>query len=374
MLKPYAMLLTVLVASPPLFASDVTSGVLPTPVSRWSESQVAAWAAAHSPAANLLQSERAATSASIDREDRQQCAQAALLQNVTRELECYERERSAARALTVFLQLRGLIEQKELLDAAYRSSDKLLRLAEKADELNLADGNRFELDKQRLQIADQQAEAGGGIAKLQVALSELIDKPFTEVIAMQFELPSDAPEHDDDFEQSLSVALSQRCDLKAIQTLCRSINNDTLPIVRQVMSSLRPGIGLAVAVATRKSLLGALHHDDPSTAELCQRREQCAQLRAERESQIEAQIRLAIIERDTAKARLEIAKQRLAIDEQLVKQSVTAIELDQAKPGADILAGLERLRSQGEMVEQQTAVAIARVKLREATGTVLEER
>lgn len=378
--KPFAVLLSILAASSFCFASDSepASGLAET----WTESQVVTWAAANSAAANLLQSERAAFSAAIDREDRRQCVQAALVQSVLRDLECHERERSAANALKLFHQLIGLQAQRELLDDAYRSTDKLLRLAEKANELDLADGNRFELDKQRLQIADQQAEAVGGVAKLQVALGELIGKPFVEVSVAQLPLPNDAPVSEGgsqsqdplqwDKDQALEIALSHRCDLQALQQMCRSLNSDTLPIARQVMSSVQPGLGLAVAIASRKPLLSALHQDDHSAAELCQRREQCAKLLEERRSQIEVQVHVAVIDRDTAINRLAIARQRLSIDEQLFKQSQTAIELDQAKPGSDIIADLERLKSRGKIIEFQTAVSVAIVSLREATGTVLD--
>jgi len=114
-----------------------------------------------------------------------------------------------------------------------------------------------------------------------------------------------------------------------------------------------------------------LHHDDDSTAELCRRRQQCARLLDERRGQAEAQIRVAYIERQTAMARLEVAKQQLEIDDQIVKRSLKAVELEKALPGAELITELARLKSQGRVVELETAIAVADVKLAEATGTIL---
>jgi hypothetical protein len=339
----------------------------------WSASNVATWAAAHSSTANLLVSERSAFASSIDREDRQQCVQLALVQSITRDLECHERQRAAAQALTAFHQLRGLDEQQLLLDEAYAYTEKLIRLAKKADELEIDDGNRFELEKQRLQIADQQAEASGGAAKLRVLLGQLTAKSYDEVEAARLFAP-DSFESSWTLQQALPIGLTNRCDLKAIQSLCNGLNADSLPLARQVISTLQPGLGLAAAVASRRPLLAAIHSsDNASAAELCQRREQCAKLRQERESQIRAEIHVAVIDRDTAKKRLQIANEQRDIDEQLVKQSVMAIELDQATPGADIVATLTLLKSKGRVVQQQASLHVAEVRLREAMGVVLSD-
>lgn len=382
MLRPFAVLLSLamtfsqsLAADSVLRGGSSTGSVLKaeTSGSTLSASQVAALAAAGSSTANLLASERSAFASSIDREDRQQCVQLALVQSITRDLECHERQRAAAQALTAFHQLRGLDEQQLLLDEAYADTEKLIRLAKKADELEINEGNRFELDKQRLQIADQQAEASGGAAKLRVLLGQLTAKSHEEVEAARLLAP-ESFESSWTLEQALPIGLANRCDLKAIHSLCQGLNADSLPLARQVISALQPGLGLAAVVASRRPLLAAIHSsDNASAAELCQRREQCAKLRQERESQVRAEIHVAVIDRDTAKKRLQIATEQRDIDEQLVKQSVMAIELDQATPGADIVATLTLLKSKGRVVQQQMALYVAEVKLREAMGLVLSD-
>lgn len=336
----------------------------------WTATQVAEMATANSSAANLLESERSALSASVDRDDRQHCAQLALLQRVIDDLACYERARSAAQALTIYQQLVGLERQKLLLDDAYVAADQLLRFANKADELEIKDGNRFELDKQRLQIADQKLESAGTNAKLRIALGELVGKPHSDVASVYLSSRYQPPSVPQSVDEAIADGLARRCDVQAIEQLCRSLSADSLPAMRQLLGSLQPGLGLAIALTSRKPLMALLHRDDDSTAELCRRRQQCAKLLDERRGQAEAQIRVAYVELHTAMARLEVAKQQLEIDEQLVKRSLQAVELEKALPGAELIAELSRLKSQGRVVELETAIAVAEVKLAEATGNI----
>ncbi len=329
-------------------------------------------AASNSIAANLVDSEELAISASADRNDRRSCLQDAVSRSVNRKLACHERERSAAQALVLYFQLLGLLKQRELLEQATLIAERLLQMAKKADELELKDGDVFELDKQRLSLLDQQEEADLGILKLRLSLAELVDNPCTEDCLFVTSEGPIAQGFDGDYAAALTTAYASRCDLQALDTLCRSLNEDTLPIVRQLLGSLQPGLGLSLLLATRKPLL-ALHSDDRSDAELCQRRKQCQQLRQTRQGQIETQVRIAIAERDSSLARLTIAEQRSHIDSEIVNQRKKAIELDQAIAGADLIAELEHLRARGRVIERETAVAVAKVRLQEAIGTVLDE-
>jgi hypothetical protein len=168
----------------------------------------------------------------------------------------------------------------------------------------------------------------------------------------------------------IAIAQASRCDLKAIESLCRSLSVDTLPMARQWLGALQPGLGVAIAIAARKPILAAFHSDDRALAELCKRREQCTQLRDERLRQIESEVHVAFVEYQTATTRQAIAKEHLELTSTAVEQVLKAIELEQASPGADLLAKLEQLESQGRLIDRQVAVAVAQVKLKEATGTL----
>lgn len=339
----------------------------------WTDLDVARWAAQHSAAANLIESERSALLASIDRDDRAQCAQAAMTQAITRDLACHERRRAAAQALTIFHQLIGLQKQQRLLQDATPTLEQLLRFADKATELDIPDGNRFELDKQRLRVADQRAEAAGAILKLQIALSQLIDQSFEATSNVVLITLSPAPPSEPSLIEQIAIAKANRCDLKAIDSLCRSLSADTLPMARQWLGSLQPGLGVAVAIATRKPLLAALHADDRSAAELCNRREQCSQLRAERERQVEAEVHVAIVDYQTAILRQAFAKEQLDLNSEATTQVLKAIELEQTTPADGLLSKLAQLESEGQRIDRQVAVETANVKLQEESGTLVVE-
>ncbi len=333
-------------------------------------------AAANSAAAHLLQSERTAFAAAVVRSDRSQCRQLNLVDNVTRDLACHERQRAAAQAQTLFVQLDAAKQQSTLLDQSDAVAAKVLRLATKAEELELQNGDRFGADragieKQRLTIADQQAELAVAMLKLRLSLSDLIGDPSHHFLNPTALSRSD-PLASLAVDECVAVALVRRCDLKAIESLCGSLNADTLPLVKQSLALLQPGIGLTLAIAARRSLI-SLHTDDTSAAEICHRREQCQTLQHEQRSQIERQVRVAFAERGTALVRLEIARQQLAIDDSSLGQVRKEIPLDQAKPGSDLIAEIEQLRSAGLVVLRKAALGTAEISLREATGTVLDD-
>lgn len=370
MFSRIAILLPIFVLPTMLVAAETFSSG--QPAIAWTAEQVSRTAAANSTSANLLDSERSAVLASISRDDPKQCAQAALLQNVQRNFVCYERSRSAAQALTLYYQLIHLESQQRLLDDADQTLSQLLRMADKADELGLKDGNQSALDKRRLQVHDQRAEADGGNAKLRIGLGELLGRPFHQMVDAEFvDAASDDIRQSFSVDQWIAIALSDRCDIKAIETLCSSLNENSLPAARQLLGSLQPGLGLAIALASRQPLLASLHSDDRAAAELCHRREQCARLLAARRAQVESQVRIAFIDHQTALSRLDIARQIAEIDLQQTAQSLKAIELDQAKPGAELLAKLEHLQTQGQVLERQSARAVAYVKLLEAAGAII---
>jgi len=369
------MLLSLTAATSNLIAIELGNSRLepgiPGSQSSWATNTVAAWASQNSVAANLIESERSATLVSIDREDRSQCSQAAMVQSITRDLECHERRRSAAQALTIVRQISGLQQQAVLLEEATKTLEQLLRFADKATELDIKDGNRFELDKKRLQVVDQQAVVSGAISKLQIALSQLISKSYDETSRATIDPPAVALEVSGSLSDQLTVAKANRCDLKAIDSLCRQLSTDTLPIARQWMSALQPGLGFAIA--SRKVLLASWHGSDHAASELCKRREQCNQLRSDRQRQIESEVHLAFIDYQTTTKQAEVAAEQLKLTTQSVQQVLQAIELDKAKPGSDLLAKLEQLEAQGRLIERQTAVDVAIVKLKEVSGTISVE-
>ncbi len=73
----------------------------------WNDNEIAQWAREQSPLARLYEAESRANLASIDRDDRSQCAQAHLIQRVYNDLACFERHEAAMKALKNASQIRA---------------------------------------------------------------------------------------------------------------------------------------------------------------------------------------------------------------------------------------------------------------------------
>ncbi len=116
----------------------------------WTDNDIALWARDQSPLARLYEAEARANLASIDRDDRSQCAQASLLQRVYNDLACFERHEAAMKALKNASQIRALEQQRDLLTETLGTFDDLIQLADKAERLDLHEGNPLSLRRERL--------------------------------------------------------------------------------------------------------------------------------------------------------------------------------------------------------------------------------
>ena len=338
----------------------------------WTDSDITQWARDHSPLAKLREAEAAATVASIDRDDRSQCAQANLMQRVLSDLACYERHEAAAAALKNAAQIRALEQQRDLINQSLTTFDELILLADKAERLELHEGNPLSLRRERLTVEDQLEQVEAGIAKSRILLAQQLGKPLAEAEVTALDgvtLPLVYATREDAYQ----AALDHRCDLRAIRQVCGSLNLDTLPAARQALAMLQPGMGLSVSSVARKALLASLHAPSPSNAELCRRREECQTLQAMREQQVQTELYAAWVEVQSNQHRLRIAQKRLEISQQLQRQSVEAIELDQGVPGSDLQALLEEQQAAVQLVERQNQLTTSIVELYGIIGAFPEQ-
>ncbi len=146
-----------------------------------------------------------------------------------------------------------------------------------------------------------------GIAKSRILLAQQVNKPIAEAetSSLEGETPQLLYATRDD---ALQAAFDQRCDLKAIRQLCSSLTLDTLPAARQALAMLQPGLGLSVSSVARKALLASLHAPSPSNAELCRRREECQELQAMREQQVQVELFAAWVDVQSNQHRLRLHK------------------------------------------------------------------
>ncbi|QDS96453.1 hypothetical protein FF011L_52640 [Roseimaritima multifibrata] len=334
-------------------------------VPTWTAEQVRLWAADHASGANALDAESRAIACSIDRKKEDQCQQAALMQRVLADLAIHDRNRAAAEGLTVYYRIVSLQQQLETLYEAEDTLDALIQLAEKAAELEIAEGNANDLQQQRLKIRSQKIDAEYGIQKLQIRLARLTCQPLS--VAKQAVLidPIETEVSTLDEEAAVADGLQRRADLRAIHTLCRCINNDTAPAARTMLGAIQPGLGLAATVATKSSLLSGLCDQGQDA---CARRDQCRQLAAQQQGTIEDEIRMAWLELQASLQRDRLSQERVELANQAAQQANRAVEIEQRPAGTDLQASLEALRVQGERQARQLEQTLADVKLLEARG------
>ena len=337
----------------------------------WSADQVAQWAVDHSPTARMLESERSAAATGIDRDDSKQCAQAGLKQSVLADLAQHERNRAAADVLEVYDRIVGLGRQRQLLVEAAAVIDRLIAMADQAELLGLSNEDPNDLRRKRLSTDDQILQVDSGVTKLRLRLAQLtgqsIEVTNQSILIDPLCVGQSIPAVDD----AIAVALCQRSDLRALQTLTRCLNANTLPAGRELLAAQQPGLGLATQAVARLSL-PCLSGPDLSTQDLRHRRHQCHELTQARADQIELEVRTGLVDLSTAQQRVHIADQRSQLASASIERRRASIDIDQAAPGSDLLVKLELLTARGEYVQHQIDEAVAMTRLRQAQGIAAE--
>jgi len=333
----------------------------------WVAQQVQQWAAEHSPAARMLDSERLAAGKGIDRKNARQCAEASLKQQVMSHLAAHERNRAAADALEVYCRMVALTQQRLFLDEALVVTQRLIDLAEQAESLGRNDQDPRDVRRQRDRTLDQQLQLESGVEKLRMQLAQLTGQK--REIAQQAILIDPlwlggiiATE-----DEAIAVALGNRADLRAVQTISQRLNEQTLPATRGLLAAQQPGLGMSPTVI-RRFLWSCISNADGNSQDLAVRRQQISSLVASRREQIEHDVRTAIIDLSTAQQRSQLAHQRYSLATASVERAQAAIDLDRAGPGSDLRARLESLSEQGTLLQHQTDEAVAWVRLRQSQG------
>lgn len=337
----------------------------------WTAAEVGRAAADHAPAARLLESERTASACGLDRDDPEACARAGLIQAIYGDLAAHQRNEAAADAMAAYWRAVAVRDQLELLAQADPLIDTLQALAEAAARLEIADGNRDQLDDQRLQLEDRLIEGRYSLLRLRHQIAALTGSSNEQAETARLADPLRVPRMIDlDAERQIEIAFSNRGDLRALETLCRCMNGNSLPAARDLLGTFSPGLGVASAAATaaRSSRLLTLHAPRPSIADLACRRAQCNELVAARREQVQAEVRDAVLQVEEAVARADVARRRAELADAVAQRALRATEVEQQPPGAGEQAQLVALERQAELIERQQRVAVALVELQRVQG------
>lgn len=346
----------------------------------WTDDQVARWAYEHSALAKLLDAERVAIARQTRLRSDEDRACVGLVQSVLCELALHQRNESAADALGVYYRGVGTNALFEPLRKIAPALEDLRDLAETAVNLELPDGDITTLEDQRLQFEDQWFQLEYGLARIEARLCQMTHQishaedgceltsplPFDFCKCTEGEL--DCP-LEQDVEQLIEQAYANRKDLSAVYVLYRCLNEKSLPAARRLLAGMIPGGGIDLIGGLPGTLFSFASHGHSD--DLAARRAQCLQLIQNKKRQIEGEIRDAVLELQSNRARLQVVTQRWRNKAQATERVAQCVAYDLQKPGAVQQGQIEVFQLEAEKIMIEQSVAESVVKLRRAVGCVL---
>ncbi len=233
-----------------------------------------------------------------------------------------ERNRAAASALESYFKLADAEGRTELLAYGLKSFDELRAqsdLGRAAGLPGIPTVEEFVRDRAKLLLDAEAAEAG--IRLLNVDLKTKLGLSVKDDSRLWPMMPFAQNPTPIDAEIAVATALEQRPDLQFLRALHAGLTTQTLPIVREQLQSLNPLLGLDAATLAQltappiASRFLTKRIEDIQTmlkpaadAELALRKQQLFDLIAERERQVAAEVRSAIVQQDSAARRVAIAQ------------------------------------------------------------------
>lgn len=350
---------------------------------QWSHQRVAERAYATATTAQLLDTERRAIACVMDTNDEAERALVGLAQAVLEAWARHERQQSAADARLAYCRIVAAQLQLQRLDKSLPLLESLEHLAETSEQLGLADeptdtDARDRLADQRLQLEDRWFEIDFGRQRLWGQLRLLLhDESFTENKAVligplltEIAHQSRGSATDLDLNGLTQRAIQQRQDLRALETLCHCLNEDSLPAARHLLAGLVPLSGLTPLgnpPALAKPLMW-LRCNGRATEDLAARRTQCQQLVVARRTQIRAEVRDAVLQLREAWAREDVARRRVNAAQRAAERQRVTEDLGRALPGTRLRAELRTHELSAQLLRQQLAIAEANIALQRALG------
>ncbi len=279
-----------------------------------------------------------------------------------------QRNQDAAAALILFYRLA---EAEAGLDALERSSalvgEALGHVAKLRESGLRIDVDPLRLERQKLDLLDRTAALGQTAEQLNSQLGVLLGDddhpnlaywPAAELIVDTTPL---------DIDEAITIGLASRGDLAILRRLREGLDQETLPAARGGLRQTDPMLGLPPAGgAIQNRMLRRILARRGS--ELSVRREQFAQLQADRQRLARFEIRQHVRHIRVTITHIVIAKEllenRIKRLDQLREQQATGA----ATPFGLIAAKIEIEKAQANLIEKIVAWEIARVDLAKSQG------
>jgi hypothetical protein len=332
--------------------------------------RVQRWAAASAPVANAIRSERRPARAEHVPMGCAETVKSQML--VFRDID--ERNRVAARALESFYLLAEVEANRDLLRGSLGEIDRTIAYFDRLK----GEGIQIPLDEepaaaeiQRLDLLGRRAQLSLTREKLSGLLRQSVGLDVDDTVPIWPAADLKVTIEPIDVEEAVSVGLALRADIGLLRSLSRSLDVETLAIVREALSEVNSVLGTSFSLAGKSRPLRRRLQEQ---AEVQTRRRQLKQLLAHQERVAAGAIRQAVRVVEIALDQIALAQAKLDNKESRVR----SLKLRRASPGGptafDVSAAkLEVIQAKSDLLHQVIAWRIAQVRLKEAQGLLAYE-
>lgn len=336
-----------------------------------SEGDTQCVAAAHAPAANLLESQRRSLAKNCGNQP-PSCGNALRREALALAAQD-ERNRAAGAALKAHYLLMEAHAGQATLEDNVKVLDYLLAGAAELKEqgIRLDTIEPGSLNRQRLELLEKRTELALSVAQLNAQLRERLGISPDQLDPFWPEADLTVSVVPIDLDLAIHEGLSGRADLAMLDLLARKLSADSLSAADAVLSAVNPALAGATPKITFASLLFPCRSGQCDAAS---RRRQLRELHAERKRQAEREIRLAV---ETIGIRVEqvaLAKEHVLAWNERVSQIQTQQEAAGGAKRFELgAAKLSQQKAESDLMHQVIAWKLAHLELRQAQGKLAHE-
>lgn len=309
--------------------------------------------------------------------NRKEVRQSELRQAILRLRSLEERNRAAGAALELFYRLADGEGRKNLLQASLTDVAEALRKGQEIAWKGLP--LPVELDTLRRQQLDFQSE----LVQIELGLDQgngellrLLGLPREPCTLRIWPLPHNIVCEDPiEPEAAVALGMAHRPQIALLRLLEKNLDRATLPAIKQVLGSVNSLLGTTTPRQPFLQMgpLREIFRFFGTVGELSTRGSQMAQFRQESEKSIVEEIRLEARALEERVHLVALARDRARswqkkveeLEEKQKKGMVSFLEI--------LTPRLEYYRARGELVKEVTAWNIARVKLKQEQGLLVDE-
>jgi len=328
-------------------------------------------AAAHAPAANLLESQRRSLAKNCVGQ-RPNCGDA--LRGEALALAAQdERNRAAGAALKAHFLLMEAHAGQATLEDNVKVLDYLLAGAAELKSQGMRPDaiEPGSLNRQRLELLDKRSQLDLSVAQLNAQLRERLGIPPDQTDPFWPEADLTVVAVPIDLDLAIHEGLSGRADLAMLELLARKLSSDSLSAADAVLSAVNPALAASAPKVTFASLLFPCRSGQ---CEATTRRRQLRDLHAERKLQVEREIRLAVQTIGIRMEQVALAKEQvLAWNERVMQIQSQQDAAGGAKRFELGAAKLSQQKAESDLMHQVIAWKLAQLDLRQAQGKLARE-